>query len=202
VTLLPGVITSLKEAGKLGEFLTFNRLLNEKRFPLTNVAFLLFLDVVRWLDFDTLTTFWLDFDTLTTFMRYSNEVKLFWSTGLQLFHGRFLKLYFPLLAPNNQTIAIYVYFLSFDTSTHVSCILYYSFPNSGVVSRNLILYIPKRIFINILDTYNIQFLKTTQELGHMQHSMLYICVDVSNDERYFINLSTLNIMCQKGKVQL
>jgi hypothetical protein len=36
----------------------------------------------------------------------------------------------------------------------------------------------------------------------MQHSMLYICVDVSNDERYFINWNTLNMWCQQGKVQL
>ena len=81
VSLLPKVIDTLKEHGKMQEFLSFNRLLSEDKFPLDNIAFLLFLDVVRWLSLE---------ETATR-MRYSDEVKCFWRTGLRLFHGRFLR---------------------------------------------------------------------------------------------------------------
>ncbi|CAC5420691.1 unnamed protein product [Mytilus coruscus] len=47
MSLLPGAIHTLKECGKLNEFISFNRMLSEKKFPLDNIAFLLFLDVVR-----------------------------------------------------------------------------------------------------------------------------------------------------------
>jgi hypothetical protein len=36
--------------------------------------------------------------------------------------NKVLKLYFPLLAPNNQTIAMYLYISSFDTSIQMSYI--------------------------------------------------------------------------------
>lgn len=46
-----------------------------------NIAFLLFLDVIRLFSLDV----------YTTSIRYSKEVKLFWRTGLRLFGGRFLR---------------------------------------------------------------------------------------------------------------
>ena len=49
----------------------------------------LLLDVVRWLSLDR----------STTFMRYSSDVKLFWQTGLHLFHERFLRY---MSGPKNQ----------------------------------------------------------------------------------------------------
>ena len=89
VSLLPGVLDTLRACNKTDEYLAFNRLLNDKKFPVSNIAFLLFLDVVRWLSLDR----------STTFMRYSSDVKLFWQTGLRLFHGRFLKY---MSGPKNQ----------------------------------------------------------------------------------------------------
>lgn len=81
ISLLPTVIDELKNIGQLEEFLSFHKLVSEKKFPLGNIAFLLFLDVVRWYGLES---------TSST-MRYSPEIKLFWKTGLRLFHGRFLK---------------------------------------------------------------------------------------------------------------
>ena len=81
IAILPKVIETLKDNGKLPEFLAFSRLLSENKFPLDNIAFLLFIDVVRWFSLD---------DSATC-MRYSDEVKTFWRTGLRLFHGRFLR---------------------------------------------------------------------------------------------------------------
>ena len=87
--MLPGVLDTLKKCDKIDEYVAFHRLLEDKKFPVTNIAFLLFLDVVRWLSLDK----------STTFMRYSDEVKLFWQTGLRLFHGRFLRY---ISGPKNQ----------------------------------------------------------------------------------------------------
>ena len=42
-------IRQIESLYQLDEYLAFNRLLNNKKFPLTNIAFLLFIDVVRWL---------------------------------------------------------------------------------------------------------------------------------------------------------
>ena len=79
--MLPNVIESLKKAGKLDEYVQFNRLLSDGKFPMTNITFLLFLDIVRWYSLDD----------VTTTMRFSEGVKEFWCTGLRLFHGRFLR---------------------------------------------------------------------------------------------------------------
>ena len=40
VSLLPGVLDTLRACNKLDEYLAFNRLLNDKKFPVTNIAFL------------------------------------------------------------------------------------------------------------------------------------------------------------------
>ena len=81
VEMLPNVLQTLKQADKVNGFIQFNRLLSEGKFPMNNIALLLFLDVVRWYSLDD----------ATTTMRYSEEVKEFWRTGLRLFHGRFLR---------------------------------------------------------------------------------------------------------------
>lgn len=81
ISLLPSVVEQLKKAGKLTEFILFHKLIKDRAFPLDNIAFLLFLDVVRWFGTG---------DGIHN-MRYSNEIKLFWKTGLRLFHGRFLR---------------------------------------------------------------------------------------------------------------
>ena len=74
VSLLPEFIQTLKENGRETEYVSLNRLLAEKKIPMVDIAFLLFLDVVRWFSLDG----------YTTSMRYSEEVKLFWRTGLRL----------------------------------------------------------------------------------------------------------------------
>jgi hypothetical protein len=76
VSLIPTVIDQLKRAGKLTEYISFHKLVNDGKFPLDNLAFLLFLDVVRW--FGT--------ETAIYSTRYSEEIKLFWKTELRLFH--------------------------------------------------------------------------------------------------------------------
>jgi hypothetical protein len=76
VSLIPTVIDQLKRAGKLTEYISFHKLVNDGKFPLDNLAFLLFLDVVRW--FGT--------ETAIYSTRYSGEIKLFWKTELRLFH--------------------------------------------------------------------------------------------------------------------
>ena len=81
VSLWPDVIRTLKENERLQEYISFNRLLAENKIPVHNIAFLLFIDVVRWFSLEG----------YTTSMRYSEQVKLFWRTGLRLFDGRFLR---------------------------------------------------------------------------------------------------------------
>ena len=78
--MLPRFFQTLKWAGKIDEFMEFNRLLSEDKFPLTNIAFLLFLDIMRWYSL---------YDG-TIAMRFSGEVKEFWRTGPRLFHRRLL----------------------------------------------------------------------------------------------------------------
>ncbi|KAK3107914.1 hypothetical protein FSP39_025021 [Pinctada imbricata] len=80
ISLLPIVMEELKKANKLEEYISFHRLVSESKFPLQNIAYLLFNDVVRWFSLEQ-----------SSHMRYSNEVKLFWRTGLRLFHGKFLR---------------------------------------------------------------------------------------------------------------
>ena len=48
VALLPGAIETLRNDGKLDEYAAFTRLLNERKVPMDNIAFILFMDVVRW----------------------------------------------------------------------------------------------------------------------------------------------------------
>lgn len=47
VALLPAVIEELKRIGKYEEYLSFHRLVRDGTFPLNNIAFIPFLDVVR-----------------------------------------------------------------------------------------------------------------------------------------------------------
>ncbi len=81
ITSLPDVIDKLKEYGHLEEYMSFHNLLKRGEFPMRNIAYLLFLDVVRWQSLEK----------SSSFMRYNDEVRLFWQTGLRLFHGKFLR---------------------------------------------------------------------------------------------------------------
>ncbi|MEW8542406.1 MAG: YqaJ viral recombinase family protein, partial [Candidatus Thiodiazotropha sp.] len=80
ISIMSPVVDYLKSAGKLEIWKKFNFLLASHKFPLDNIAFLLFLDVVRWFDCDTSVT-----------MRYEPVVKKFWRIGYKLFHGKWLR---------------------------------------------------------------------------------------------------------------
>ena len=68
---------TLKTEGQVETYIAFNRLVAEKTFPMSNIAYLLFLDIVNWFS--------------STHMRYSDEIKRFWRVGLKLFKGKFLR---------------------------------------------------------------------------------------------------------------
>ena len=77
--LLSKIIKSLDDHGDLDTWVQFLRNVHAGSFPLDNISFQLFLDVVRWLNLGTKGQ-----------MRYSPDVKRFWATGYKLFRGKFL----------------------------------------------------------------------------------------------------------------
>ena len=80
-TLMPSVIDNLNETGRTETFRKFVKMVNENRFPLKNIAWLLFLDVVDYGDSDNAVG-----------MSYNNRVTvLFWKIGYKLMHGKFLR---------------------------------------------------------------------------------------------------------------
>ncbi|MEW8548751.1 MAG: hypothetical protein AB2693_35060, partial [Candidatus Thiodiazotropha sp.] len=78
--LLPKVLNTLFESGKLHSYLKFNRLLANKELPMNNICFLLFTDLVEWFSCNN-----------TSMMRYQAETVQFWRIGYRLFHGKFLR---------------------------------------------------------------------------------------------------------------
>ena len=78
--LLPTVVHELSKVDKIDELLNFMRLVKSGNFPLENIAFKLFLDIVRWFSVDN-----------SSLMRYNKSTKDFWRLGYRLFHGRFLR---------------------------------------------------------------------------------------------------------------
>lgn len=80
VSILPSVICKLKAANVLGHFCNFVKIIHNGSFPLTNIAFLLFLDVVRWYSLDN-----------TSNMEYSEDCLKFWKVMYRLFHGQSLR---------------------------------------------------------------------------------------------------------------
>ena len=77
--LLSTVLEKLKENDTANDFQTFLDLVSHDRFPLDNIAFLLFLDTVRFFGCENPST-----------MRYRSVTKSFWNTGRNLFHNKFL----------------------------------------------------------------------------------------------------------------
>ena len=47
VKIIPNIVTRLRKEGKLADFVTFLRLINEDKFPLNKISFLLLLEVSR-----------------------------------------------------------------------------------------------------------------------------------------------------------
>ena len=77
IDLLPKVLKSLEDVGQTESFLKFMGLLASGTFPLHNICYLLFLDIVEWFSCDS-----------TTHMRYGHETVKFWQIGYRLFHGK------------------------------------------------------------------------------------------------------------------
>ena len=79
----------LKTHNKGDELVTFMKLVVEGKFPLNNVAFLLFTDVVKWFSCDD-----------TRCMRYSDTTMKFFWLGKKLFGSRFIRF---MSGPKNET---------------------------------------------------------------------------------------------------
>jgi len=76
----PIVVDKLRELGMIELWKTFYTMLSNGTFPVDNIAFLLFLDVVKWYG-----------KSNTLAMRYDETVCKFWRVGYKLFHGKFLR---------------------------------------------------------------------------------------------------------------
>ena len=80
ISLIPDVLANLDASNQKDTFIKFNKMVAEGTFPMTNIAYLLFLDIVEWFSNDS-----------TTQMRYPEETKIFWRVGMKLFKGKFLR---------------------------------------------------------------------------------------------------------------
>ncbi len=78
--LLPAVTEHLRQQNRLREWITFFRLISEGQFSVSRLAGQLFLDVIRFNEAKSIHA-----------MRFTDEVKQFWSVGLALFHGKFIR---------------------------------------------------------------------------------------------------------------
>ena len=78
--LAPTVLSELKKYELQESFLHFFREVADRKFPLTNIAFLLWLDVVNWYKND-----------VTSSMRYMEQTKKFWKLGWKHFGGKFCR---------------------------------------------------------------------------------------------------------------
>ena len=77
--LLPKVLENLNRYGFDKTLLDFLKLVASNEFPVQNIAFLLWTEIVKWYSCKS-----------TTSMRYSDATKKFWKLGYKLFGGRFL----------------------------------------------------------------------------------------------------------------
>ena len=73
------VVNILASAGLLFYLTLFFSLVKQRKYPLKNIAFRLWLETVRWFSCLSAKSMW-----------YWNETKTFWRTGYRLFHGKFL----------------------------------------------------------------------------------------------------------------
>ena len=79
LNLLPTVLDNLSNDGFDKTLLNFFKLVASKEFPMQNIAFLLWTEMVKWYTCKS-----------TTEMRYSDATKKFWKLGYKLFGGRFV----------------------------------------------------------------------------------------------------------------
>lgn len=77
--ILPDVLQTLEESGTKESFLDFCRLVHSNKFPLDNIAYLLWIEVLKWYTMAN-----------TSSMRYSDQTKKFWKLGWRVFGGKFI----------------------------------------------------------------------------------------------------------------
>jgi hypothetical protein len=80
IDLLLKVLKSLEDVGQKESFLKCMGLLASGTFPLHNICYPLFVDIVEWFSCDS-----------ATHMRYGHETVKFWQIEYRLFHGKFLR---------------------------------------------------------------------------------------------------------------
>jgi hypothetical protein len=78
--ILPGFLQKLHHENLCYDFCNFVKLVCNKKFPLTNISFLLFLDVVRWYSLPR-----------TSMMTYKDDTMKSWRVIYRLFHGKILR---------------------------------------------------------------------------------------------------------------
>ena len=78
--LLPAVTAHLSEYGRLEEWVAFFKLINSGDFDVNHIASQLFWDVVKFIQVGNIHA-----------MRFSPEVKEFWTVGMSLFHAKFIR---------------------------------------------------------------------------------------------------------------
>jgi len=81
IEMLPSVLETLKIHNQLSTYMKWCKLLKEGKFPLDNICYMLFLDLVEWFD-----------KPFTSQMRYLREdTRQFWEVGYRLFKGKFIR---------------------------------------------------------------------------------------------------------------
>ena len=81
IRLIPIVLDKITSEGlERNLFVDFFRQISSNTYPIKNIAFLLWTEVVSWYNQDTSST-----------MRYSEETKKFWKLGYQIFGGKFIR---------------------------------------------------------------------------------------------------------------
>ncbi len=78
--LIPHVLNTMFECGKLESYLKFNRLIFSGNFPMNNICFLLFTDLIEWFSCQN-----------TCNIKYQTETMQFWQIGYRLFQGKVLR---------------------------------------------------------------------------------------------------------------
>ena len=81
IQLVPVVAEKLRQSGCLDTYSKWCHMMSEDRFPIENICFQLFLNVIEWYSAPN-----------TSEMRYiHDETKQFWEVGYRLFKGKFLR---------------------------------------------------------------------------------------------------------------
>ena len=89
VEVFQDVLDKLSDVGKKNQLLKFFKLVQDGKFPLNNIAFELFLDIVEWFDKGE-----------SRQMRYSPSTLHFFGLGRKLFGGRFIQF---MSGPKNES---------------------------------------------------------------------------------------------------